>query len=100
MDPDADAAIAHFWSATLHPVEDGNGCVAGAIADLAPARSEGSPPRLFPRARGAATLLFKIDREGCGVAAELPDDATGMLFPGRVTRTFRNEASRTRAYMG
>ena len=41
------AAIAHLWFVTIHPFEDGNGRIARAIADLALARSEGSPQRFY-----------------------------------------------------
>ena len=43
----AKAAIAHLWFVTIHPLEDGNGRIARAIADLALARSEGSPQRFY-----------------------------------------------------
>ena len=41
------AAVAHLWFVTIHPFEDGNGRIARAIADLALARSEGSPQRFY-----------------------------------------------------
>jgi Fic family protein len=41
------AAQAHFWFVTIHPFDDGNGRIARAIADLALARSEGSPQRFY-----------------------------------------------------
>jgi hypothetical protein len=41
------AALAHLWFVTVHPLEDGNGRIARAIADLALARSEGSPQRFY-----------------------------------------------------
>lgn len=41
------AAIAHLWYVTIHPFEDGNGRIARAIADMALARSEGSPQRFY-----------------------------------------------------
>jgi Fic family protein len=37
------AGLAHLWFVTIHPLEDGNGRIARAIADQALARSEGSP---------------------------------------------------------
>jgi Fic family protein len=43
----AKAAIAHLWFVTIHPFEDGNGRIARAIADMALARSEGSPQRFY-----------------------------------------------------
>lgn len=46
-DPVIRAAIAHLRFLTIHPFEDGNGRIARAIADLALARSEGSPQRFY-----------------------------------------------------
>jgi Fic family protein len=47
MDPIVKAAIAHLWFVTIHPFEDGNGRIARAIADMALARSEGTPRRFY-----------------------------------------------------
>jgi len=44
-DPLLVAGLAHLWFVTIHPFEDGNGRIARAIADMALARSEGSPQR-------------------------------------------------------
>ena len=41
------AAMAHLWFVTIHPFEDGNGRIARAIADMALARSEGTPQRFY-----------------------------------------------------
>ena len=41
------AALAHLWSVTIHPFDDGNGRIARAIADVALARSEQSPQRFY-----------------------------------------------------
>jgi Fic family protein len=41
------AAISHLWFVTLHPLDDGNGRIARAIADLMLARSENSPQRFY-----------------------------------------------------
>ena len=41
------AATAHLWFAAVHPFEDGNGRIARAITDMAPARSQQSPTRLY-----------------------------------------------------
>ncbi len=46
-DPVIKAALAHLWFVTIHPFDDGNGRIARAIADLALARSEGSPQRFY-----------------------------------------------------
>jgi len=47
IDPVLKAAVAHLWFVTIHPFEDGNGRIARAIADMALARSEGSPRRFY-----------------------------------------------------
>nr|WP_256444914.1 Fic family protein [Xanthobacter sp. YC-JY1] len=47
IDPVLFAAVAHLWFVTIHPFEDGNGRIARAIADMALARSEGSPQRFY-----------------------------------------------------
>ena len=41
------AATAHLWFAAVHPFEDGNGRIARAITDMALARSQQSPTRLY-----------------------------------------------------
>jgi len=46
-DPVLKAALAHLWFVTIHPLDDGNGRIARAIADLALARSESSPQRFY-----------------------------------------------------
>ena len=46
-DPVLKAAIAHLWFVTIHPLDDGNGRIARAIADMALARSEGSAQRFY-----------------------------------------------------
>jgi Fic family protein len=46
-DPVIKAALAHFWFVTIHPFEDGNGRIARAIADMALARSDGTPQRFY-----------------------------------------------------
>ncbi|MEA2729666.1 MAG: hypothetical protein QOF70_4141 [Acetobacteraceae bacterium] len=47
VDPVLRAALAHLWFVTIHPFDDGNGRIARAIADMALARSEGSPQRFY-----------------------------------------------------
>jgi len=47
LDPVIFAAMAHLWFVTIHPFEDGNGRIARAIADMALARSEGTPRRFY-----------------------------------------------------
>jgi Fic family protein len=45
MDPVLKAAVAHFWFVTIHPLDDGNGRIARAIADLQLARADGTGQR-------------------------------------------------------
>jgi Fic family protein len=47
VDPVLMAGIAHFWFATIHPFDDGNGRIARAIGDLMLARSEQSTQRFY-----------------------------------------------------
>ena len=47
IDPVLAAGLAHLWFVTVHPFADGNGRIARAIADMALARSEGSPQRFY-----------------------------------------------------
>jgi Fic family protein len=46
-DPLFVTGLAHLWFVTIHPFDDGNGRIARAIADMALARSEGSPQRFY-----------------------------------------------------
>jgi Fic family protein len=47
MDEVLTAGLAHLWFVTIHPLDDGNGRIARAIADMALARSELSPQRFY-----------------------------------------------------
>jgi Fic family protein len=47
VDPVLKAGIAHLWFVTIHPLDDGNGRIARAIADLCLARSEKSSQRFY-----------------------------------------------------
>lgn len=47
IDPAIRAGIAHFWFATIHPFEDGNGRIARAIGDMALARGDGMQDRFY-----------------------------------------------------
>ena len=47
VDPVVRAAFAHLWFVSIHQCDDGNGRIARAIADMALARSEGSPHRFY-----------------------------------------------------
>jgi Fic family protein len=46
-DPLLKAAIAHLWFVTIHPLEDGNGRIGRAIAEMCLARSDGSSQRFY-----------------------------------------------------
>ncbi len=45
------AALAHLWSVTIHPFDDGNGRIARAIADMCLARDDGNPHRYYSMSR-------------------------------------------------
>ena len=47
IDPLLTAGLAHLWFVTIHPLDDGNGRIARAIADMALARSEKSGQRFY-----------------------------------------------------
>jgi Fic family protein len=47
IDPVLKAAVAHLWFVTIHPLDDGNGRIARAIADLQLARADGSSQRFY-----------------------------------------------------
>ncbi len=47
IDPVIRAALAHFWFVTIHPLEDGNGRIARAIADMALAHADQSAERFY-----------------------------------------------------
>jgi Fic family protein len=46
-DPLLTAGLAHLWFVTIHPLDDGNGRIARAIADMALARSEKTGQRFY-----------------------------------------------------
>lgn len=46
-DPVLRAGLALLWFVTIHPFSDGNGRIARAVADMALARSENSPPKIL-----------------------------------------------------
>ena len=72
MDGLLKAGLAHLWFVTIHPFEDGNGRIARAIADLALARSEGSPQRFY-------SLSSQIRRERADYYARLEATQKGDL---------------------
>ncbi len=47
IEPVLAAGLAHLWFVSIHPFDDGNGRIARVIADMALARSEGSPERFY-----------------------------------------------------
>lgn len=47
IDPILKAAIAHLWFVAIHPFDDGNGRITRAIADMALARADAGPQRLY-----------------------------------------------------
>ena len=72
------AALAHLWFVTIHPFDDGNGRIARAIADMALARSEGSPQRFYSmsaeirqRRKGYYDILEKTQKAGMDITAWL-----------------------------
>ena len=64
------AGLSHFWFITIHPFDDGNGRIARAIADMALARSEGSPLRFYStssqiqRERGEYYRILERSQKG------------------------------------
>lgn len=47
MDPLLRAGLAHLWFITIHPLDDGNGRIARAVADLAIAQAERTGQRFY-----------------------------------------------------
>jgi len=47
IDPLIASGLAHLWFVTIHPLDDGNGRIARAIADMALARTENSDQRFY-----------------------------------------------------
>ena len=71
-DPVLKAGLAHLWFVTVHPFDDGNGRIARAIADMALARSEGSPRRFY-------SMSSQIMRERNAYYAILEQTQTGTM---------------------
>lgn len=59
LDPLVRAGIAHLWFVTIHPMDDGNGRMARALADLAVAQMEGSGQRFY-----SMSSQIAVDRRG------------------------------------
>lgn len=56
VDPLLRAALGHLWFVTIHPMDDGNGRIARAVADLAVAQMEGTGQRFY-------SMSSQIERE-------------------------------------
>ncbi|WP_342235696.1 Fic family protein [Inquilinus sp. OTU3971] len=89
LDPVLKAAIAHLWFVTIHPFDDGNGRIARAIADMALARSEGSPQRFYSMSaqirlerKDYYDILEKTQKSGLDITAWL------QWFLGCLDRAF------------
>jgi Fic family protein len=59
IDPVLKAGVAHLWFVTIHPLDDGNGRIARAIADLCLARSEHSAQRFY-----SMSAQIRIENKG------------------------------------
>jgi Fic family protein len=89
VDPVLRAALAHLWFVTIHPFDDGNGRIARAIADMALARSEGSPQRFY--SMSAQIRTERAAYYGILEATQKGDlDVTGWIewFLGCLDRAF------------
>ncbi len=89
VDPVLRAALAHLWFVTIHPFDDGNGRIARAIADMALARSEGSPQRFY--SMSAQIRMERAAYYGILEATQKGDlDVTGWIewFLGCSDRAF------------
>ena len=57
------AALAHLRFVTIHPFDDGNGCIARAISDMLLTRAESTPLRLYSMSAQISTeraLYYKV----------------------------------------
>src|SRR3546814_4808436 len=89
LDPILKAALAHLCFVTIHPVADGNGRIARAIAYLALARAEGSAQRFYSMSaqirleRNAYyAILQRTQKDGLDITAWL------QWFLGCLDRAF------------
>jgi Fic family protein len=73
------AGIAHFWFATIHPFEDGNGRIARAIADMMLARSEKTAQRFYSLSAQIVRERNKYD-DGLEAAQKGDLDITDQLL--------------------
>ena len=82
------AGLSHFWFITIHPFDDGNGRIARAIADMALARSEGSPLRFYSmssqiqRERGEYYRILERTQKGTTDVSEWMNWFVACLGPG------------------
>jgi len=89
VDPVIKAGLAHMWFVTIHPLDDGNGRIARAIADMALARSEESSQRFY-----SMSAQIRLERKAYYDALEATQkgdlDVTDWLewFLGCLDRAF------------
>ena len=76
IDPLLGAGLAHLWSVTIHPFDDGNGRIARAIADMALARSEETGQRFYSMSaqilherKAYYTMLEETQKGGLDISA-------------------------------
>jgi len=58
LDPVIRAAVAHLWFVTIHPLDDGNGRIARAIAEMALSHADESKDRFYSMSAG-----IEVDRK-------------------------------------
>lgn len=78
IDPVIKAAVAYLWLITIRPFEEGNGPIARALADLALARCEETPQRVY----SLSAQLLRYDnryRQMVDIATRGPLDITAWL---------------------
>ena len=59
LDPVLKAGVAHLWFVTIHPLDDGNGRIARAIADMQLSKSEGIFSRFY-----SMSAQIRLQRKG------------------------------------
>ncbi|MBF0306541.1 MAG: Fic family protein, partial [Alphaproteobacteria bacterium] len=72
LDPLLRAGLAHLWFVTIHPMDDGNGRIARAIADLAVAQMERTGQRFY-------SMSAQIERDKKRYYAVLEETQKGDL---------------------
>ena len=86
-DPVLKAALAHLWFVTLHPLDDGNGQVARALADMLLACSENTSQRFY-------SMSAQIERERSDYYGALERAEKGTLDVTRWMQWFLRCLSR------